>query len=142
MYFTQLKGSDTASVRSGEKTALVAANILYVASSFHLQLANCNSVAYTNKFVLILSLLRIPYEMCWALRVCVWVICIDGDACHRIDSLPYEHRMLQFMAIQSVILPMKCNEKTNKPTNKQKRNLPTAIRRANGSTLNAIEIYI
>lgn len=29
-----------------------------------------------------------------------------------------------------------------KQTNKQKRNLPTAIRRANSSTLNAIEIYI
>lgn len=65
-----------------------------------------------------------------------WALC-DGDACHRIDSLPHEHRMLQFMAIQSVILPMKCNEKTNK----QKRNLPTAIRRANGSILNAIETY-
>lgn len=65
--------------------------------------------------MLILSLLRIPYEMSWALCVCVCVG-IDGDACHRIDSLPYEHRMLQFMAIQSVILPMKCNEKTNKQT--------------------------
>lgn len=71
--------------------------------------------------------------MSWALCVC--------DAYHRIDSLPYEHRMLQFMAIQSVILPMKCNEKTNNQINR-KRNPPTAFRRANSSTLNAIEAYV